>query len=86
VVTLRSGFGVAIAETPSACRREITSLQLADSANAPCTRTTVNFWDMISLFEFDDDLDLDGRVGIAQTMPGPDGSDWPCECYPEPRG
>src|SRR3712207_6050810 len=37
----RSGFAGAVTCTPSACSRLITSFQLADSAKAPCTRTTV---------------------------------------------
>ena len=39
--TLRIGFAAAITVYPWSCRRMLTSSQLADSANAPCTRTTV---------------------------------------------
>src|SRR4051794_39671485 len=40
-VTLRSGLAAAIASTEWVCSRWITPFQLADSANAPWTRTTV---------------------------------------------
>src|SRR3954447_610448 len=42
-VTLRSGLAAAIASTEWLCSRWITPFQLADSANAPWTRTTVGF-------------------------------------------
>src|SRR3954470_16171950 len=40
-VTLRSGLAAAIASTEWVCSRWITPFQLADSAKAPWTRTTV---------------------------------------------
>src|SRR6478752_5480306 len=49
VVTLRSGFGVAIAATPRPRRLASTPLQLDDSAKAPCTSTTVMGSGMILL-------------------------------------
>src|SRR4051812_35862975 len=42
-VTLRSGLAAAIASTEWLCSRWITPFQLADSANAPWTMTTVGF-------------------------------------------
>ena len=74
VLTLRSGLGVATTPTPWSFSREITPDQLADSANAPWTRTTVMDSDMgllwlwlmvcsaVGLGELDGELDLDGRV------------------------
>ena len=37
----RSGFGAALTSSPRVCRRSTTPLQLEESANAPCTSTTV---------------------------------------------
>src|SRR3954467_7539813 len=42
-VTLRSGLAAAIASTEWVCSRWMTPFQLADSAKAPWTRTTVGF-------------------------------------------
>jgi hypothetical protein len=42
---LRSGLATAIVWCPAACSRAMTPFQLADSAKAPWTRTTVD-WDM----------------------------------------